>query len=100
MFVEVTVNGIPVNALCEQWITSNNCVTGLRFGSAGEGETTRQTPTEWRVETLKRVSPTEVNLNSYSGHSVSVIAEIPLRLVQGEAHANAVVFIQKGAGTK
>jgi len=97
VFAEITVNGTPVNALVDTGslatIVSLDFVLGVLAKERREG----QTPTEWKAETLKRFSPPEVNLNSYGGHRLDVIAQIPLRLAQGEAHANAVVLVQKGA---
>ena len=61
-----------------------------------DGRKDRQTPSKWKGETLSKFAPPEVNLKSYGGQRLSVIAQISLCLTQGQSSTNATVLVQKG----
>ena len=62
-----------------------------------QGRKEGQTPSQWKGETLSKFAPPEVNLKSYGGQRLSVIAQISLCLTQDQFSTNVTVLAQKEA---
>jgi hypothetical protein len=56
-----------------------------------------QSREQWKIDTLKRLTPPTVSLRNYGGHPLAVIAQTPLQLSYGDRSIDTTVLIQKGA---
>ena len=98
VFAELMVNGVPVQALIHTGlpatIISLDCAMQVL---ARDGRKEGRTDTSWKGETLSKFAPPEVNLKSYRGQRLSMIAQISLCLTQDQFSTNVTFLVQKEA---
>ena len=97
VFAEISVNGVPATALVDTGspatIISLEFVMRVMLAERKE----RQSPEQWRADTLKRFTFPDVSLRNYGGHPLDILSQTLLRLTRGNCTVDTAVLVQKGA---
>jgi hypothetical protein len=97
IYTKVCVNGVPAKTLIDTGspatIISLEFVMSIMMGERRKTQSREQ----WKIDTLKRLTPPTVSLRNYGGHPLAVIAQTPLQLSYGDRSIDTTVLIQKGA---
>ena len=93
----VEVNGLRTEALFD----TGSTVTIMSFDFALD-VVAKERPhfssvEEWRTEARKQFLPPTVSLKNYSGGRLDILAQLPVRLTQGEYNVDVQVMVQKDA---
>jgi hypothetical protein len=89
---KVEVGGVPTEALVVTIISLDFAMIVMakersKFASVEE----------WQEATLKKFEPPAVSLKNYGGGRLDIMAQLPVRISQGEYHADVMVLVRKNA---
>ena len=97
---KVEVNGITTEALVDTG--SPVTIISLDFAMivmARERNKYKKVE-EWQEATLKKFETPEVSLKSYGGERLDILAQLPVRITQGDYQADVKVLVRKNAPTR
>ena len=94
---EVEVNGISTEALVDTG--SPVTIISLDFAMIVMAKERNQFTNvkEWQEATLKKFETPQVSLKNYGGEPLDIMAQLPVRITQGEYNANIKVLVRKDA---
>lgn len=97
VLAEVSVNGVPTQALVDTGSPATVISLDFLLGILVKERSKQQTPAEWRKATLAKFSPPSVVMRAYSGHKLSVLAQMNVSLSYRSCTIEATVLVQDGA---
>ena len=94
---KVEVNGISTEALIDTG--SPVTIISLDFATIvmAKERNKFKNVEEWQEATLKKFEPPEVTLKNYGGGRLDVLAQLPVRITQGDYGADVKVLVRKDA---
>ena len=93
----VEVGGVPTEALVDTG--SPVTIISLDFAMIvmAKERSKFASVEEWQEATLKKFEPPAVSLRNYGGGRLDIMAQLPVRISQGEYHADVMVLVRKKA---
>ena len=80
VFAEVQVNGVSTKALIDTGSPATIISLDFVLDIFAEQRDRRESPEQWRQNTMRKFSPLTISLKNYGGHSLSIISQTPLKL--------------------